>query len=86
MNTSEDVARWLAAGQFGLWRQTARLNDVIRQAGRHGDGLGEAVGRGIEEERFPHRELSVAARRGGWVKGELFSGVEVVVEDGTRDT
>jgi hypothetical protein len=35
--------------------------------------------------RAAERELSVAARRGGWVKGELFCGVEVVVEDGTRD-
>lgn len=30
--------------------------------------------------RAAERELSVAARRGGWVKGELFCGVEVVVE------
>src|SRR5689334_12699996 len=24
--TSEDVARWLPAGQFGLWQQTSELN------------------------------------------------------------
>src|SRR5947209_9067897 len=59
--TSEDVARWLPVGQFGLWRETGRLNDVIREAARRGEGLGEAVGRTIEEERFPHRDLSLAA-------------------------
>ncbi|MFO0929407.1 MAG: hypothetical protein U0736_20660 [Gemmataceae bacterium] len=59
--TSEDVPRWLAAGQFGLWQETSRLNDIIAQAARNGEGLGEAVGRVIEEERFPHRDLSIAA-------------------------
>ncbi len=59
--TSEDVARYIKEGQFGLWRETSRLNDVIREAAARGEGLGEAVGRTIEEERFPHRDLSVAA-------------------------
>jgi hypothetical protein len=62
--TSEDVARWIRAGQFGLWRETGRLNEVIVQAARRGEGLGEAVGRTIEEERFPRRDLSLAAA--GW--------------------
>lgn len=59
--TSENVPKWIQAGQFGLWRETGRLNDIIQQAAQRGEGLGEAVGRVIEEERFPHRELSVAA-------------------------
>jgi hypothetical protein len=62
--TSEDVARWIARGQFGLWRETGRLNDVIFQAANRGEGLGEAAGRTIEEGRFPFRELSIAAA--GW--------------------
>jgi hypothetical protein len=65
--TSEDVPRWLSAGQFGLWRETGRLNDIISDAARRGEGLGEAVGRVIEEERFPHRDLSLAAAC--WRKG-----------------
>src|SRR5262249_45558766 len=65
--TSEDVARWVRAGQFGLWRETGRLNDLIREAAEAGEGLGEAVGRVIEQERFPHRDLSVAAA--GWRTG-----------------
>jgi hypothetical protein len=59
--TSEDVPRWLSAGQFGLWQETSRLNDIISVAARRKEGLGEAVGRVIEEERFPHRALSIAA-------------------------
>jgi hypothetical protein len=59
--TSEDVARWLSAGQFGLWQETSRLNEVVRHAAARREGLGEAAGRVIEEERFPHRDLSVAA-------------------------
>jgi hypothetical protein len=65
--TSEDVARWIKAGQFGLWRETSRLNDVIREAARRDEGLGEAVGRVIEEEKFPHRDISIAAAC--WRKG-----------------
>lgn len=59
--TSEDVARWIKQGQFGLWRETGRLNQIISEASRRGEGLGEAVGRTIHEEQFTHRDLSLAA-------------------------
>jgi hypothetical protein len=69
--TSEDVARWLSAGQFGLWQETGTLNDVARQAAARGEGLGEAAGRVIEEERFAHRDLSLAAA--AWRAGVPFT-------------
>jgi hypothetical protein len=62
--TSEDVAHWIQRGQFGLWHETGALNDLIRQAAERDEGLGEAVGRAIEEGAFPHRDLSLAAA--GW--------------------
>jgi len=62
--TTEDVARWIRAGQFGLWQETSRLNDLVAAAAAAGEGIGEAVGRVIEEEHAPHRELSLAAA--GW--------------------
>jgi hypothetical protein len=65
--TSEDVARWIQAGQFGLWRETSRINDLIREAAQRGEGMGEALGRTIEEEYFPQRALSIAAA--GWRLG-----------------
>src|SRR5437016_3782947 len=37
--TTENVARYVQTGEFGLWRETARINDVIRDAARSGLGL-----------------------------------------------
>ncbi|HUG70210.1 MAG TPA: hypothetical protein VMM76_20845, partial [Pirellulaceae bacterium] len=59
--TSEDVAKWIQTGQFGLWRETSRLNDVIAEAASRDEGLGEAVGRVIEVEQFPNRDISITA-------------------------
>jgi len=59
--TTESVARYIEDGQFGLWRETGRINDVIRRAVAEGMGLGEAVGREIEEGSYPHRETSLLA-------------------------
>jgi hypothetical protein len=59
--STESVARYIQEGQFGLWTDTGRINDAIVTGARDGIGLGEAVGRVIEVERFPHRDLSVLA-------------------------
>ena len=65
--TSENVAKWITHGQFGLWRETGRLNEIIAQAAAHGDGIGEAIGRVVVEEKFPYGDLSLAAA--GWRTG-----------------
>lgn len=59
--TSEDVARYIRSGEFGLWGETGRLNDIIREARDRGEGIGEAVGRTIEQQSFPFRGVSVCA-------------------------
>lgn len=59
--TCESVARYVRSGEFGLWNETGRINDAAVKAVRDGIGLGEALGRMIEEEKFPHRETSVLA-------------------------
>jgi hypothetical protein len=59
--TTESVARYIREGQFGLWRETGRINEIAVAAAREGIGLGEAVGRVIWEEAFPHREVSILA-------------------------
>jgi len=59
--TSENVARWISVGQFGLWEQTDQLNQIVSEAADRDEGLGEAVGRHIEETERPHRAISVAA-------------------------
>jgi hypothetical protein len=58
--TTESVARYIQTGEFGLWQETGRLNDVIRAAAPD-VGLGEAVGRAILEGDFPHKGVSVLA-------------------------
>jgi hypothetical protein len=59
--TTESVARYIAEGQFGLWRETGELNEWISEAADLDLGLGENVGRRILESDFPHRDLSVLA-------------------------
>jgi len=59
--TTESVARYIREGQFGLWQETGRINDAAIAGARDGIGLGEAVGRMIEEERLPHRDMSLLA-------------------------
>ncbi|MGD0577640.1 MAG: hypothetical protein ABSC08_01800 [Bryobacteraceae bacterium] len=57
--TTESVARYIRGGEFGLWTETGLLNDWIGAAG--GLGMGEAVGRRIEESDYAYRELSILA-------------------------
>ncbi|MBM4067789.1 MAG: hypothetical protein FJ271_02420 [Planctomycetes bacterium] len=59
--TTESVARYIQTGEFGLWHETGRMNDVIRDGVRAGLGLGEALGRAILEGDFPNKDVSVLA-------------------------
>jgi hypothetical protein len=58
--STESVARYIRTGEFGLWRETGRMNEVINAAPAV-VGLGEALGRAILEGEFPNREVSVLA-------------------------
>lgn len=59
--TTESVTRYLQEGQFGLWYETGRINDAVKEGVKLGLGFGEAVGRVIEEQRFPYRHISILA-------------------------
>jgi len=59
--TTESVARYIRSGEFGLWQETGELNDWIAEAARLGLGLGENVGRRIQQSDYPHKDLSVFA-------------------------
>lgn len=81
--STESVARYIREGQFGLWADTGRINDAIVAGAREGLGLGEAVGRVIEQEQFPHRNLSVLAagyRLGIPVTGHIGIGYDIIHE------
>jgi len=59
--TCESVARYVSEGQFGLWHESGKINDIIAEGCKDGCGWGEALGRYIWENRLPHREKSVLA-------------------------
>ena len=59
--TTESVARYIRTGEFGLWRETGELNEWISEAAACGLGLGENLGRRIEESGYGWKDLSVLA-------------------------
>src|SRR5437879_3860074 len=59
--TTESVARYIQTGEFGLWEETGRMNDAIRDGAKAGIGMGEALGRAILDGPFPHKDISVLA-------------------------
>ncbi len=58
--TTESVARYVSEGQFGLWSETGYLNDYVAVGYAEGLGFGESIGRAIETEALPHRDVSVS--------------------------
>lgn len=59
--TTESVARYIQEGQFGLWSETGRINDIVRLGSAEGLGFGEALGRAIAEGEYPCKHLSLFA-------------------------
>lgn len=60
--TSEDVAASLGDGSFGMARETGEfVGRAVDLAEQKTLGLGEAVGRLINEEKLPHRSQSILA-------------------------
>jgi len=59
--TCESVAKYISEGQFGLWTETSKINDIIADGIKEDFGLGESLGRYIWENNLPYREKSVLA-------------------------
>lgn len=60
--TSEDVARGLEDGSFGMARETADLiNGAVIQGDAQDLGFGESLGLMLAEDRAPYRKLSLLA-------------------------
>ena len=59
--TTEGVAKYIKDGQFGLWKETGMLNDIINKAYKndHTTGIGEAVGEAIMNGDLPHKDISI---------------------------
>ena len=60
-STCESVARYIREGQFGLWQELCLYNQAVNEGVRDGLGFGEALGRFIWENNFPHRDDSLLA-------------------------
>ena len=81
--TCESVARYIRSGEFGLWRETGEINEIVRDGAAQGLGLGESVGRAILESDFPHRDTSVLAagvRLGVPVTAHIGIGYDIIHE------
>ncbi|NLM41903.1 MAG: hypothetical protein GX199_06290 [Firmicutes bacterium] len=59
--TSENVARYISAGQFGLWQETGGINELVKAGVAQGYGIGEALGKAIFEGNSPNKDLSIMA-------------------------
>jgi len=60
--TTESVPRYISQGQFGLWRQTGEINDIIRRGNAEGLGYGEALGAHVASaDDCPHKDVSIFA-------------------------
>lgn len=59
--TTENVARYIKEGQFGLWKETGLINNYINQGYKKGLGMGEVVGQAIFEGNFPLKNISLLA-------------------------
>ena len=58
--TSEDVARGLADGTFGMAEETGRgMNEAFTRGMRNGWGMGDCLARALESEKLVHAELSL---------------------------
>jgi hypothetical protein len=59
--STESVSRYISEGQFGLWQETGRINDIVAAGVRGGLGYGEALGREIAQGDYPHKDVSILA-------------------------
>jgi hypothetical protein len=81
--TCESVARYIRSGEFGLWRETGEMNDIVRDGVAKGMGLGESLGQAILHGDFPHKETSVlaaAVRLGRPVTVHIGVGYDIIHE------
>lgn len=60
--TTESVAKYISKGKFGLWRETGRINDLVREGVKNGLGFGEALGRELWTGKYPYKQLSIFAQ------------------------
>ena len=86
--TTESVARYVRTGEFGLWTETGRMNDILAAGVKAGLGYGECLGKAIHEGHLPHKDVSVLAaayRRGVPVTVHVGVGYDILHEHPNAD-
>ena len=87
--STESVARYVRTGEFGLWKETGRMNDAIRAGVADELGFGESIGRAIATgAEFPHKHVSVLAaayRLGIPVTAHIGIGYDIIHEHPNAD-
>lgn len=59
--TTESVQQYIKDGRFGLWQETGTINEIVSAGARQGMGLGESVGKSIEEGEALFKNISILA-------------------------
>ncbi len=60
--TSEDVATNLVTGKFGMAKETGeKINNWIKLGAKNNIGLGEVIGKSIQNESFKYKNYSIFA-------------------------
>lgn len=58
--TSENVGKYISEGQFGLWEETGKINDIINKSFKEDPiGIGRCIGKEILESKYENREISI---------------------------
>lgn len=65
--TSESVGHYIVRGQFGMWRETGQINDIVAAGAAEGKGYGESLGQAVAQGDCPHKDISVFAE--AWRRG-----------------
>jgi hypothetical protein len=59
--TTESVPRYIQTGEFGLWKETGKLNEIVKAGTEEGLGFGESIGKYIVDNDLKHQEYSILA-------------------------
>lgn len=81
--TTESVSHYITTGEFGLWRETGELNEIVHAGAAEELGLGEAIGRAILDSNYPYRQYSLFAaayRLGIPVTAHVGIGYDIIYE------
>jgi len=60
--TGESVEKYIAEGQFGLWEETAWINDAVNRSNFLGSCLGDTIAREMYRKEYTHWNDSILAQ------------------------